>query len=187
VDVLVLTASRFHSKRTVTADGLEATFALYYLSRYLLAHGLEAGLVVAFSAPGATKGRVHWDDPQLVHGYSGLRAQLQAGRMNDLLGVAVAEETGRPYVLYHPGFTRTNAISQLPRPARTAVALLAKVAARPVAESIEPVLALIDSPPQRGFHPIDRGRPVDPALRTFDRRDAERLAELTREVVRRTR
>lgn len=187
VDVLVLTASRFHPERTVTADGLEATFALYYLSRYLLAHGLCADLVVAFSAPGTTKGRVHWDDPQLVHRYSGPRAQLQAGRMNDLLGVAVAAETGRPYVLYHPGFTRTNAISQFPQPMRAAVSLLAKVAARPVEESIKPVLDLIDSPPPRGFHPIDRGEPVDPSLRTFDPGDAQRLAELTREVVRRTR
>jgi NAD(P)-dependent dehydrogenase (short-subunit alcohol dehydrogenase family) len=185
VDVLVLTADRFHPKRTVTADGLEATFALYYLSRYLLAHGLDAGLVVAFSAPGVTAGRVHWDDPQLTSGYSGVKAQLQAGRMNDLLGVAVAEE--KPYVLFHPGFTRTNAISQIPQPMRTVIRALEKVAARTVAEAIRPVLDVIDEPPSAGFHPIDRGKPVDPALKTFDRADAARLADLTREVVRRTR
>ena len=187
VDVLVLMANRLHAKRTVTADGLEATFALYYLSRFLLAHALEPGLVVAFSAPGATAGKVHWDDLQLERGYSSVKAQMQAGRMNDLLGVAFAEETGIPYVLHHPGFTRTNAISQMPQPMRAVVRVLEKVAARSVADAIRPVLPLIETPPAGGFHPIDRGEPVDRALRTFDRADAARLAELTREVVRRRR
>ena len=182
VDVLVLTAARFNPERVVTADGLEATFALYYLSRFLLAHGVDAGMVVAFSAPGTTAGRVHWDDPQLERGYSATKAQMQAGRMNDLLGVSAGKRTS--YVLFHPGFTRTNAISQMAQPMRAVVRLLEKVAARSVDDAIRPVLRLIDEPPGVGFHPNDRGRPVDPSLRTFDPGDAARLDRLTREIVR---
>jgi hypothetical protein len=142
-------------------------------------------MVVAFSAPGITAGRVYWDDPQLERGYSAMRAQMQAGRMNDLLGVVVGERT--PYVLFHPGFTKTNAISQMAQPMRTVVRVLEKVAARSVADAIAPVLGLIDEPPGVGFHPNDRGKAVDLSLKTFDRADAVRLDEVTREIVRRTR
>ena len=185
VDVLVLTAARFNPRRIVTADGLEATFALYYLSRYLLAHGVDAGLVVAFSAPGTTVGQVRWEDPQFERGYSAIKAQMQAGRMNDLLGVSVGLE--KPYVLFHPGFTVTNAISQYRQPMRAVIRTVEKIAAQPVAKAIRPLLPLIEDPPPVGFHPNDRGRAVDLSLRTFDPVDAARLDELTREIVRRRR
>jgi NAD(P)-dependent dehydrogenase (short-subunit alcohol dehydrogenase family) len=185
VDALVLTANRYNPDRVETADGLESTFAVYYLSRFLLAHGLSdrLGMVVAFAAPGMKLGKIFWADPQLTRGYTALRAQLQAGRMNDLLGVAFAEETGVPFVLYHPGFTETNAISQHRQPMRAVVRLLEKVIARPVERSVRPVVGLIDAPPTAPLTAIDRGKPVDLGLRTFDPDNARRLAAATRELL----
>ncbi len=127
VDALALFANRQAPRRVETADGLEATFALYYLSRHLLGRGLtpllSAGdrpVIVNVAGVGITRGAIAWDDLQLTRGYGMVRAQLQAGRANDLLGVAYAAEHGRdvPYVLYHPGSTRSGDASGLPAPVR---------------------------------------------------------------------
>jgi hypothetical protein len=50
LDGLVLTAIRHFSRRVETPDGVEATFALYYVSRFLLSYGLTDLLGVAYAA-----------------------------------------------------------------------------------------------------------------------------------------
>ncbi|WP_085067096.1 SDR family NAD(P)-dependent oxidoreductase [Catenuloplanes japonicus] len=186
IDALLLFANRLYPKRTETPDGLESTFALYYLSRYLLgtllAPQLDAAgnpVIVNVSGTGATAGGVVWDDPQLTRRYGMVRAQLQAGRANDLLGVA---HTGRArYVLYHPGFTRSG---QSPNPVIGAVTrTLARVAARPVEDSVRPIVDWVDHPPAAKLTAIDRGRPVPPTLRTLDPADAARLRAYTERLV----
>ena len=184
VDALVLCANRPSPARRETAEGLEYTFALYYLSRYLLAEGLRprleaapAPVIVNVAGVGVTKGEIAWDDLQLRSGYGLVRAQLQAGRLNDLLG---AGHEGRArYVLYHPGFTRSGDLSPLSPPLRIALRALARVAARPVAASIRPIVELIDNPPAARLTALDRGRVLDPALPTLDPAAAARLRAAT--------
>ncbi|WP_067225972.1 SDR family NAD(P)-dependent oxidoreductase [Streptomyces sp. NBRC 109706] len=196
VDALVLGANRVLTRRQETAEGLEFTFALYYLSRYLLGHGLRGALaaapeplIVNISAPGLKAGRVHWDDPQLTDNYRTVRAQAQSGRANDLLGVDFAARPSSParYVLYHPGFTRSpGSWAHLSWPVATSLRLLARVAARSPEEAAGPPSRLIDAPPAEPLTAVDRGRPVDPGLPTFDPGDAARLARETRRLIRAT-
>ncbi|WP_344875929.1 SDR family NAD(P)-dependent oxidoreductase [Allokutzneria multivorans] len=192
VDALALFANRVNAERVETEDGLEATFALYYLSRYLLSHRLrpvldasENPVIISVAGVGVTAGRVHWEDPQLTAKYGRVRAQLQAGRANDLLGVAFAEEGGgrARYVMYHPGFTRSGLDGVANPVVRGAVKLAARFFARSVAESARPVVDWIDRPPAAPLTAVDRGRPVDPALRTLDSADAARLARYTETLV----
>ncbi|OLF18963.1 SDR family NAD(P)-dependent oxidoreductase [Actinophytocola xanthii] len=193
VDALVLFANRPSPRRVETAEGLEHTFALYYLSRYLLARGLTPALdaaadpvVVSVAGVGTTAGSIHWDDLQLTRRYGTVRAQLQAGRANDLLGVAFAEQhAGRArFVLYHPGFTRSGDLSPLNPLARAVIRSLARVAARPVAEAIEPIHGFLDHPPREALTAVDRGTLVDPSLPTLNRKDALRLARVTEDLLR---
>ncbi|NUO99378.1 MAG: SDR family NAD(P)-dependent oxidoreductase [Nonomuraea sp.] len=193
LDGLVLTALRHFSRRTPTPDGYEATFALYYLSRFLLSYGLtdllektESPMIVNICGVGITKGRIQWDDLSLEHGYSGLRAMLQGGRATDLLGVAYAANhpSGRTrYLLHHPGFTDSGTGS-LAQPAKTIVKLLAKVLAKPVDKSIEPIIELMADPPEGRLLAYDRRTPVDPSLPTLDPDAARRLYELTSHLLR---
>lgn len=192
VDSLVLFANRQAPKRLVTGDGLEQTFALYYLSRHLLGEGLSAlfrrsdtGVIVNVAGVGMTKGSIHWDDLQLERGYSMVIAQLQAGRANDLLGVAFAAQRDNPvrYVLYHPGFTRSGDLTPLPAPMRLLVRTAARLAARPIEESIAPIHDFIDRPPSRPLTAVDRGKDVPLTLPTLDPVAAQRLAEVTRGLV----
>ncbi|MET0135252.1 MAG: SDR family NAD(P)-dependent oxidoreductase [Kibdelosporangium sp.] len=189
VDALLLFANRQYPKRLETAAGLEHTFALYYLSRYLLAQGLRPALdaspdpvIVSVAGVGNTAGSISWDDLQLTRGYRMVRAQLQAGRANDLLA---AGYTGKArFVLYHPGFTRSGDLSPLHPAIRFLIRALGKVAARPVAAAIGPIHGFLDQPPKPQLTAIDRGKPVDLSLKTLDRADALRLAEATEKLLR---
>jgi len=188
IDAVALFANRQAPRRTQTPEGLEATFALYYLSRYLLSHELTPALarsaspvIINVAGTGIVKGTICWDDLQLTRGYSMMRAQLQAGRANDLLGVAyaAAHHGTVPYVLYHPGFTRSGDVSVLPAPLRVTIRAAALVAARPVEASVAPVHEFIDRPPSAPLTAIDRGKPVPPELPTLDPANAARLADVT--------
>ncbi|MFB9909681.1 SDR family NAD(P)-dependent oxidoreductase [Allokutzneria oryzae] len=189
VDALALFANRVNAKRIETPDGLESTFALYYLSRYLLGHRLRplldaspAPVVINVAGVGTTAGRIHWDDPQLTSNYGQVRAQLQAGRANDLLGVAFS---GRArYVLYHPGFTRSGLDGHENPLVRGALRLLGRVFARPVEEAVRPIVEWIDIPPGAPLTAVDRGKPVPLSLKTLDPDDAARLAAYTQTLVR---
>ncbi|MFE7130225.1 SDR family NAD(P)-dependent oxidoreductase [Streptomyces sp. NPDC057638] len=193
LDALALFANRVRPRREETAEGLEATFALYYLSRYLLGHRLAPLLdaapdpvVINVAGVGNTAGRIHWDDPQLTRRYGQVRAQLQAGRANDLLGVAFAERavSKARYVLYHPGFTRSG-IDGHPSPlVRGSLRVLARFFARDVADVVRPVVQWIDRPPTEPLTAIDRGRPVERSLRTLDPATAARLADYTGSLLR---
>ena len=192
VDGLCLFANRQSSQRTVTAEGLERTFALYYLSRYVLSHELAPLLrrsatpvIVNVAGVGITKGTIHWDDLQLEHRYGAIAAQLQAGRANDLLGVAYAAQAENPvrYVLYHPGFTKSGDLTPLPAAARAFIRAAAALAARPIERSIAPIHEFIDNPPTAALTAIDRGKEVPHTLKTLNPADAERLAGATRSLL----
>lgn len=193
VDALVLCANRQSPQRVETVEGLEFTFSLYYLSRYLLSHGLRAQfdaaaapVIINVAAPGIKVGSVNFDDLQLEQKYGTLRAQTQCGRANDLLGVAFAEEASSKarYYLYHPGFTATlGGIAHLKQPTKGIITLLSKLAAKPVEKAIVPMVAAIDNPPSAPLTADNQGKPVDLSTKTFDPDTARRLSEVTRQLV----
>ncbi|MFB4311239.1 SDR family NAD(P)-dependent oxidoreductase [Actinomadura sp. GTD37] len=193
VDALALFANRISPKYTETPDGLEFTFALYYLSRYLLGHRLRplfdaapSPVIINVAGVGKTAGTISWDDPQLARHYGQVRAQLQAGRANDLLGVAFASQTESKvrYILYHPGFTRSGADAH-PNPViQRTIKVLARFFARPIADAVRPIVEWIDRPPAGALSAIDRGKPVDLSLKTLDPDDAARLAAYTQDLLR---
>jgi len=192
IDALCLFANRQSPQRVLTDEGVERTFALYYLSRYLLGQGLSPrmrsspnGVIVNVAGVGMTKGSIHWDDLHLSSGYSTIAAQLQAGRANDLLGVAYAAqpEPAARYVLFHPGFTRSGDLSPLPIAARAMIRAAAFIAARSIEAAIEPIHGFIDTPSAEPLMANDRGKALPLTLPTLDQANAERLALITRTLV----
>ncbi|MGN9788684.1 SDR family NAD(P)-dependent oxidoreductase [Nonomuraea sp. ZG12] len=186
VDALVLCARYFRSTRFVTAEGVEGVFALEYLSRFILSHGLIApGVIVNVSGPGVPMGRIHWDDLMLEHGYAGMAAQMQAGRANDLLAVAYsARQTTGPtrYVLINPGPVATSFAGEYDPPTAAHVATL-KRHGRPVGEGIKPIIARIDAPPTAPLTAFMRFDPINLDGSAFDPRAAARLHDLTRRLL----
>ncbi|NUS42113.1 MAG: SDR family NAD(P)-dependent oxidoreductase [Mycobacteriaceae bacterium] len=186
VDALALFANRPMPKRTETADGLEYTFAIYYLSRYLLGVRLAplmdaTSVIVNVSGVGTTKGGINWADPQFRDKYGLISAQLQAGRANDLLGVAWDGQAR--YVLYHPGFTRSG-LDGHPSPlVRVLLKTLAAVAARPIERSVAPIIEWVDRPPAAPLTAVDRGTMLDPGLPTLDPAEARKLRDYTESLL----
>jgi NAD(P)-dependent dehydrogenase (short-subunit alcohol dehydrogenase family) len=192
VDALVLCARHYRSTRLETAEGFENTFALFYLSRFLLSHGLlepleraKAPVIMNVAGPGTPMGEVHWDDLQLERNYDGLEALMQGGKTNDLLGVAFAERhrsVRTRYVLFNPGSVATSFSGEYD-PATAAHIESMKLTGRPVEEGIAPIVPLIDTPPAEPLTAFVEGRPMPVAGRHFDREHGLRLHEMTQEML----
>lgn len=192
IDVLVLAAQRFRAEHVETADGLESTFGLGYLSRYLLGNDLfdrlersKAPLVLNIAAPGAP-GKIRWDDLQLRNGYSRMRASGQTARLNDLLSVSFTQvhpDARTRYVLYAPGLVATGIGESMNQPMRALYNVLARLIGASVAEAIAPMIELIDAPPAAALTVVNRGKtlPLDGAA--FDPANAERLRKVTADLV----
>jgi NAD(P)-dependent dehydrogenase (short-subunit alcohol dehydrogenase family) len=156
VDALVLCARHYRSVRAMTGDGLEATFASFYLSRFLLSHGLidrldraDAPVIVNVAGPGGTAS-IQWDDLGLAAGYHGSLALGQGGRLNDLLGVAFAElhpSSPTRYVLFHPGVVATTFSGEYDAADQGKIVNLQQVGL-PIDEAVAPIVAIIDQPPR---------------------------------------
>ncbi|MFF9495985.1 SDR family NAD(P)-dependent oxidoreductase [Streptomyces flaveolus] len=196
VDALVLCARHYQYRRTVTAEGYEENFALFYLSRYLLGHGLveslrkaERPVVVNVAGPGAGLGVVRWDDLQLRHGYHGGAALGQGGKLNDLLGVAFAERygatTGIRYVLIHPGVTATGFSGVYDAETLEHIRSMQQHA-KPVSAALPPIVAALDDPPADPLSAFVEGQRIRVDTRGFDRAAAGRLDSITEQLLTRS-
>ncbi|OMI85560.1 hypothetical protein BSZ07_31690 [Streptomyces sp. M1013] len=195
VDKLVLCAQRYKlfGKRSVTPEGFEHSFALAYLSRFVLSYGLLDALqctkqpvIMNVGTPGVGLGAVHWDNLQLERGYSGNKATLQSFRANDLLGVGFAATHGSgpvTYIGYNPGVVSTGMPDSLPLPLRLMTKATFAVAATPVDKAIKPMVELLDNPPAEPFVARWKKKPVDLGKKAFDAEDALRLKSVTEQLV----
>lgn len=190
VDAVVLCARYFRSSRVVTADGIEHNLALYYVSRFLLGHGLLASLeaahapvIVNIAGPGVGPQHIAWDDLGLEHRYNGWTAMSQGGRLNDLLGVSFAAKGHRTrYILHFPGGTRTGFAGDFATPVAALVAQM-KRSGQPVETTVPPITALIDHPPAEPLSAFMEGSRLDLHHPNFAPPAAMRLEALTHELL----
>lgn len=195
VDKLVLCAQRYRlfGPRTTTHEGFEHSFALAYLSRYVLSHGLRKLLepapqpvVMNVGTPGVPLGRIHWDDPQLACRYSGTKATLQSFRANDLLGVAFAAlypDTPIRYIGYNPGVVSTGVPAHLPRPIQPVAKAFFAAFATSVTKAVVPMTGLLDDPPGTPFTAYRTKRRLTLSRPAFDQDAALGLHRLTRDLL----
>ncbi|GIJ13261.1 SDR family NAD(P)-dependent oxidoreductase [Micromonospora andamanensis] len=193
IDALVLGAFRFQTKRQETAEGIERTFALYVLSRYLLAEELRTALeraphpvIVNLCGTGSKAGRLYWNDLQLRRRYRPLMATMQGARANDLLGVAfAAEHPDSPirYVLHNPLFVDTGLAEPFSQPTRTALNIITRLFAAPVDKAIEPIVDLMDTPPESALSAFQVRRTIDVTGPAFDLTAAHRLTRTLRNLI----
>jgi NAD(P)-dependent dehydrogenase (short-subunit alcohol dehydrogenase family) len=117
IDVLINNAGAMFSRREVTGDGLELTFATNHLSYFVLTHLLRDKL--AGSAPARVVGtsshahkgaKLNFDDLQLTKGYSGFKAYGRSKLCNILFTRELARRlagSGVTANCLHPGFVAT--------------------------------------------------------------------------------
>lgn len=191
VDLLVLGARYHRPVRTLTAEGFESNFALFYLSRYVLSHGLAEQLarasrpvILNFAACGLT-GPVQWDDLQLERGYHGVGAMGHGGRLNDLLGAGyrdVHPDSSVGYVLNHPGVVATSFAGEYD-PATAARIEALRSSGRTVGAAVAQIQPYLDFPVPGGLTAVVEGQPVRTDTAAFDPEDATRLNSVTRQLL----
>jgi len=117
---IVNNAGIFASEREVTGDGLELTFAVNYVGPFLLTHLLSPALergahdaparVIDVASIAHIRGRIHLDDLQLAHGFTGYTAYAQSKLAMVMHALSLAERWA-PSVLaaysVHPGVVET--------------------------------------------------------------------------------
>ncbi|WP_158299944.1 SDR family NAD(P)-dependent oxidoreductase [Glycomyces paridis] len=196
IDGLVFATQRFQQRRTLTDDGLEYTFALSYLSRFVIGHALadrlaEAPAPVIFNlgAPGGFPGRIFWDDPHFEREpYKGMKAATQASRAIDLLGTDFPRrhpDSRVRYVLYNPMFVKTGMAAPLPQPKRALTEAMAFLFAQRVPKAVAPMTRLIDTPPNEPVSAFRRRKRLNMASADFNPESAARLHDLTMELLNR--
>lgn len=188
IDGLVLCARHFRTTRAVTAEGLEHTFALYYLSRFVLSHRLvglldaaEAPVILNVSGPGSGTDSIRWDDLGGEHDYEPQRILAQGGQLNDLLGVGFARRRVSPktrYVLVHPGVVNTGFSGEYDAATADRIEQI-RATAQPVEDAIVPILDILDHPPAEPLTAVVEGRPIDVHGPAFDAALADRLYDQT--------
>jgi NAD(P)-dependent dehydrogenase (short-subunit alcohol dehydrogenase family) len=159
LDVLINNAGGSWSKREVTAQGLEKTFAVNYLSHYaltrlLLKHLQKASapriLNVSSGAHRYARG-LRWDDLGMERGWGPLAAYAQSKLAQVLFTRELARRYGADGVFAHavrPGLVRTDFYREkgFPAPVETLIRLYVKVMAMPPAQGAATSVFLATSP-----------------------------------------
>ncbi|WP_326822909.1 SDR family NAD(P)-dependent oxidoreductase [Streptosporangium sp. NBC_01756] len=191
IDGVVLCARFMRSHRSVTAEGFESNFALFYLSRLLLSYGLLGPLekvgrpvIVNVAGPGHDT-PVAWNDLQSIRQYDLVHAMFMTGRLNDLLGVTFAERHGGGpvrYVLFHPGTTATSYAGEFD-PQTAAYLQRQRMMAKPATDVVAPLVRLLDDPPASPLTAFNLFTELKLHAGLFSAKDAERLSLLTEELL----
>jgi retinol dehydrogenase 14 len=134
IDVLVNNAGTVFAKRTLTADGIEATFAVNHLAGFLLTELVldriresAPARIVFTSSEGHYSGTLDLDDVGFEHGYSIMRAYSRSKLANVLTARHLArrlEGTGVTVNSLHPGAIATSIWSGAPWFARPVLAVM---------------------------------------------------------------
>ncbi len=120
IDILINNAGAHFSKRHITADGIEATFAVNYISRFLLTNLLLdlikkslQGRIINVSGEYHRKGKINFDEINLTGIYTAQSAVAQSKLADVLFTYSLAEKLSDTKVTVnclHPGAVATNII-----------------------------------------------------------------------------
>ncbi len=195
--VLINNAGVYHTRRQVTEDGVELTFAVNYLARFLLVQLLEGTIrrsaparVVNVAGAYHAKGEIDFDNLQLESNYTGARANNNAKLADVLFTYELARRwqgTGVTANCLHPGAVKSKLIAKdpdLPRSSRLLYSLFRLFLKSPE-RGADTVLYLASSPDVEGvtgkYFVNRRARPSSPA--SYDTALARRLWEVSHELV----
>ncbi|SHK14134.1 short chain dehydrogenase [Anaerocolumna jejuensis DSM 15929] len=189
LDIVVFCAAKHNKEYTETKEGFETTFALAYLSRFLLSYGLKDSLeksaspvILNVCAPGM-KGEVNWKDIQNRNNFEPQKVMFHGSRLNDLSGVSFAENdtAGKiKYILYNPWAVQTS--SMLETFKNPLMKLIYKIIGKPVEKAIVPVIELLDNPPAASLSAFRERKAVSLAMETFNKENARKLYNMTLEL-----
>lgn len=195
LDVLVNNAGAYFHQRQETAEGLELTFALNHLNYFLLTNLLldlivqtPGARIVNVSSDAHRGSKIHFNDLELHHGYSGFRAYGQSKLANVLFTYRLARQLQGQDVTVnalHPGFVNSgfglnNGV--LVKAAMT----IAQIFGRSPEEGARTVIYLASSPEVDGVNGayFTDEKPVRSSSISYDEEIQEKLWQISLEKTR---
>lgn len=195
IDVLLDNAGTVYARRTLTVDGIEATFAVNHLGGLLLTELLRERLVesaparvVVTSSAGHFQGTLDLDDLGFEHGYSVMRAYNRSKLANVLYTRLLARQldgTGVTVTCLHPGAVATRIWSGAPWYARPVLAVAKRLMMVSPGEGGSRLVFLALSPDVEGKSGgyYDHDRLTEPSETARDEALAQRLYDVSRRLV----
>lgn len=196
LDVLINNAGGVHSRRQLTVDGLERTFATNHLGYFLLTDLLRDLIVrsapariVTVASIGHRHGTMDFDDLGFERGYGIMKAYHRSKLANVLFAAELARRlsgTGVTSNSLHPGGVATNIWSGAPLWAKPLIALLIRPMLISVEAGAATLVQLAASPDLEGVSGLyfENHVPVAPAPLAQDAQLARRLWEVSAALTR---
>jgi NAD(P)-dependent dehydrogenase (short-subunit alcohol dehydrogenase family) len=193
--VLVNNAGGVHKTRLLTADGIEATFAVNHLGYFLLTNLLRDLLVksaparvVTVASIGHRRGTLDFDDLGFERGYGVMKAYMRSKLANVLFAAELSRRlagTGVTSNSLHPGSVATNIWSGAPLWAKPIIAVLFRPFFISAKEGARIIVTLATDPALEGVtgRYYEGGRAVDPAPLGRDQALAKRLWDVSAGMV----
>ena len=187
LDVLVNNAGTVFKNRTLTEDGIEATFAVNHLGYFLLTQLLLERIIrsapariVNVASIAHRRASMNFDDLFYERGYFLMKAYGRSKLGNVLYTRLLAQKlagTGVTVNSLHPGAVDTEIWSAAPAWTKPLIAILRKFAFISAEEGGRRIVQLVASPELSGTtgQYFENGRIVDPAPRARDDALARRL------------
>lgn len=195
IDVLIANAGAMFNRRTVTADGLEKTFALNHMGYFipvleLLPRIVDGGRIVVTASDAHRGASLDFRDLQSERRYGGFAAYSRSKLMNILFTRALARrlagKAGRGITAnaLHPGFVATRFGDQSGGLLQGTFKLTKEVAAISPEEGAKTIIHLASSPEVAGVSGeyFSRCKPQVPTTQARDDGDGERLWQISEEI-----
>lgn len=173
-----------------TSEGFELTFALCYLSRFILSYGLkrlleekEHSVIINVCAP-SMDGEIKWNNLEYKEKFDSVKTQRHCSRLNDLLGVQFSENDSVKkvrYILFNPWAVRTESSYQEYKSLLINILLrfIYLMIGKPIEKAIHPILDLLDNPPKEPLTAFLQRKEVNLSKKSFDKGNARRLFSTT--------
>jgi retinol dehydrogenase 12 len=195
LDVLIDNAGLISPRRTTTAEGFEATFAVNHLAPFLLTlllretlvHSAPARIVVVASEA-HRRSQLDFNDLMMTKRYSQFRAYGRSKLANILFARALARRLAGTAVTVnalHPGVVRTNLFNGHSALARVGVATIGRFFMISPEEGARTSVYLASSPEVEGGSGgyYSDCRPIEPSAAALRDEDGERLWEISAKLV----
>jgi len=189
LDTVIFCAAKHSNEYIETSEGLELTFALDYLSRFVLSYGLKELLeksdnpVIMNVCGTGMKGEVNWDDLQHKASFPSQKVMMHGSRLNDLSGVAFTQNdtAGKiKYILYNPMAVQTPGMAEY---GGLLMKLIYKAIGKPVDRAVVPIIELLNNPPASALSAYRERKKLDLTLPAYDKGNAKRLYEVTTKLL----
>jgi NAD(P)-dependent dehydrogenase (short-subunit alcohol dehydrogenase family) len=196
LDVLVNNAGGFFMRRRLSVDGFEMTFALNHLNYFLLTNLLldaikasQSARVVNVSSDSHRGQILDFNDLQLTKGYNPMRAYGRSKLANVLFTYELSRHLAGTHVTanaLHPGMVATDIWRKVNRWLTPLIDLVIRRVALPPEEGAQTSIYLATAPELDGttgkYFTLKQPVQSDPA--TYDGKAAQRLWDLSLEMVR---